>query len=138
MIGMLVVAHGRFASGLLDGAKLILGDLENIDAHELLEGADMDEFKEAMYEKIKKLDQGKGVMVLVDLFGATPFNTAGSLLGRLQEENIALRVITGVNLPMVLEGSFMRTQHDSVDTFYSELLGVGNESIVELKEAMGL
>lgn len=138
MIGMLVAAHGHYSSGLLDGAKLILGELENIDYIELTEGIDLEEFKEDYYQKIKALDNGKGVLVFVDLFGATPFNTAGSLLGQLKEDGINIRVITGVNLPMVLEGNFKREIHDSVDELYTELIAVGHESIVELKEAMGL
>lgn len=138
MIGILVAAHGKYASGLLDGAKLILGEYENMDSLELTEGLDLDLFKEDYYQKIKALDNGKGVLVFVDLFGATPFNTAGSLLGRLTEEGIKIRVITGVNLPMVLEGSFMREQHDSVDSLYKSLVEVGHESILEMKETMGL
>jgi PTS system mannose-specific IIA component len=53
-------------------------------------------------EAIKTVDQGKGVIVLTDLFGGTPSNLAISLM---KTENI--EVIAGVNLPMLirLEGA---------------------------------
>jgi PTS system ascorbate-specific IIA component len=48
-------------------------------------------------EEVKALDQGRGVLVLTDLFGATPGNIAAQLAdaGRVE-------VLTGVNLPMLL------------------------------------
>ena len=46
---------------------------------------------------IKKCDKGKGVIILVDLFGGTPGTLALSLL-----EETAVEVVTGVNLPMAL------------------------------------
>ena len=138
MIGILVAAHGTYPSGIMNAANLILGEFENTDYIELTEGIDMDIFKEDYFNKVKTLDQGKGVIIFVDLMGATPFNTAGSLLGRFQEEGIEVRVITGVNLPMLLEGNFLREAHESVDTLYTDILNIGKDGIVELKEAMNL
>lgn len=138
MIGLLVATHGKFASGLLDAAGLILGEIEKIDTIELTEGKDLDEFRNDYLNKIKALDSGKGVLVFVDLQNATPFNIAGSIMGALAQEGINIRVITGVNLPMLLETNFSRTNHESVETLYPEVLNTGKEGIVELREAVGL
>jgi PTS system mannose-specific IIA component len=53
-------------------------------------------------EAIAKVDAGKGVIILTDLFGGTPSNLAISLMRSQQIE-----VIAGVNLPMLirLEGA---------------------------------
>lgn len=138
MIGLLVATHGEFAHGLLDAAHLIIGEMENVDSVILTEGLDLDEYKETYESKIRALDKGQGVLIFVDIQNATPYNTAGSLMGVLNEAGINIRVVTGVNLPMLLETNFSRSNHESVDTLYSEVLQVGVDSIVELKEAVGL
>ena len=46
---------------------------------------------------IRFLDQGQGVLVLTDIYGATPSNIAARLLEPGQVEGIA-----GVNLPMLI------------------------------------
>ena len=40
-----------------------------------------------------------GVLILVDLLGASPFNVSAALM----ENNPRVQVVTGVNLPMLLE-----------------------------------
>jgi len=49
-------------------------------------------------EEIKALDSGHGVLVLTDMFGGTPSNLSLSFLKEKKVE-----VLTGVNLPMVVE-----------------------------------
>ena len=53
-------------------------------------------------EAIQRVDEGRGVVMLTDLFGGTPSNLAISLM---KSENV--EVIAGVNLPMLirLEGA---------------------------------
>lgn len=138
MIGILVATHGELASGLIDAGKLIIGDLENVDFISLHEGEIMDVFRNTFEKKIRSLDNGKGVMVLVDVQNATPFNVAGSLISRLQEDGINIRVVTGVNLPILLETNFIRHNHETVDELYSEIISIGKDSIVELKEMVGI
>lgn len=44
----------------------------------------------------KSLDQGDGVLILTDLFGATPFNISNAL----HDDHI--KIVTGLNLPMLM------------------------------------
>jgi len=97
MVGMLIVTHGRLGEGLLDAMQMIAGPQEKVDFVSLKEGDSIDELKERILSAVKMLDDGSGVLVFVDMFGASPSNAAAYLLN----ENV--EVITGVNLPMLLE-----------------------------------
>ncbi|MES2987281.1 MAG: PTS fructose transporter subunit IIA, partial [Pseudomonadota bacterium] len=58
---------------------------------------DMESRRADIAEAIKKVDDGKGVIVLSDLFGGTPSNLAISLM-----EAGKVEVIAGINLPMLI------------------------------------
>ena len=51
----------------------------------------------AVAAEIQRLDQGDGVLVLCDLYGATPCNRV--CIARTP----CIRIVTGCNLPMVLK-----------------------------------
>ena len=47
---------------------------------------------------MKKVNTGKGVVILTDMFGGTPSNLAISIM---EEEKV--EVVAGVNLPMLIK-----------------------------------
>lgn len=104
MVGVLVVAHGEMASGLLDAARMIVGDQEALLALSLQEMEDVEGLMAKVEEAISQVDTGEGVLVLVDLPGASPFNASARIA--MQREGI--EVVTGVNLPMLAELLVMR------------------------------
>lgn len=104
MVGVLVVAHGEMASGLLDAARMIVGDQEALLALSLQEMEDVEGLMAKVEEAISQVDTGEGVLVLVDLPGASPFNASARIA--MQREGI--KVVTGVNLPMLAELLVMR------------------------------
>lgn len=104
MVGVLVVAHGEMASGLLDAARMIVGDQEALLALSLQEMEDVEGLMAKVEEAIAQVDTGDGVLVLVDLPGASPFNASARIA--MQREGI--EVVTGVNLPMLAELLVMR------------------------------
>lgn len=104
MVGILVVAHGEMASGLLDAARMIVGDQEALLALSLQEMEDVEGLMDKVEGAISQVDTGEGVLVLVDLPGASPFNASARIA--MQREGI--EVVTGVNLPMLAELLVMR------------------------------
>ena len=83
---------------LLNAAELILGRLEAASAISITQTTESEELLMTISGKIKTLDRGKGVLVLTDMFGGTPSNLSFSFL-----EEKTVEVLTGVNLPMVVE-----------------------------------
>ena len=99
MVGILLVTHGQMASGLLNATELIVGEQEAVATIELKEMDAIDALEASIDQEVLKLNSGDGVLVLVDLFGASPFNASARVAVRYPDVD----VITGMNLPMLLE-----------------------------------
>ncbi len=97
-IGILLIGHTPFASALLGCAQHVYGsEPEAIAVLDVTPDCDPAAVIEKAEKAVAALDRGRGVLVLTDLFGATPGNIAAQLArsGRVE-------VLTGVNLPMLL------------------------------------
>jgi len=129
MVGMLIVTHGRLGEGLLDAMQMIAGPQEKVDFVSLKEGDSIDELKDKILNAVKTLDDGSGVLVFVDMFGASPSNAAAYLLN----ENV--EVITGVNLPMLLEIVSFR-ESSSLQELGANAMTAGVESVKNLTQLL--
>lgn len=98
MAGVLVVAHNHLGESLLDCVKHVLGDVpENVRVLSVFADDDPQQKLAEGRSLIKELDRGKGVLILSDIYGATPSNVARQLC---HAEHIM--GVAGVNLPMLL------------------------------------
>jgi PTS system mannose-specific IIA component len=97
-IGVVVVSHGQFATELLNAAEMIVGDLPGFIAVSIGWHDDVTVARDAIALAIEKVDRGRGVLLLTDMFGGTPSNLGLSFLeaGRID-------VVTGANLPMLIK-----------------------------------
>lgn len=106
MIALLIVAHGNLGDSLIQCAGHVLGKrpdaLENLDLSACTDPAEM---LDRAQERLAELDQGDGVLILTDVYGATPCNTVCKILRDSQVEAVA-----GVNLPMLLKALTYRDQ----------------------------
>ncbi len=98
MLGLLVVTHGDVAKELVDSVRKIVGRIKNLDAVSIDWNDDVDEATRRIEEARERVDRGKGVLLLTDMFGGTPTNLALSML-----EPGKLEIVTGVNLPMLIK-----------------------------------
>ena len=97
MIGLILVTHGRLAEEFLVALEHVVGPQQQVATICIGPRDDMESRRKEIAAAIRKVDTGKGVVILSDLFGGTPSNLAISLLdaGRVE-------VIAGVNLPMLI------------------------------------
>ncbi len=106
MIGILIVSHGAFGESLIHSASHVLGK-RPLFLRQL--GVTVHDDPEALLpvaeDLIRFLDQGDGVLVLTDIYGATPANVACKLLKPGRIEGIA-----GVNLPMLIRALNYRNE----------------------------
>ncbi|MDP9085205.1 MAG: PTS sugar transporter subunit IIA [Pseudomonadota bacterium] len=102
MIGLVLVTHGRLAAEFITAMEHVVGPQEAIEGICIDADDDMEARRGDIAAAISKVDRGKGVIILTDLFGGTPSNLAISLM-----KNDQIEVIAGVNLPMLirLEGA---------------------------------
>ncbi|MEM3926391.1 MAG: PTS sugar transporter subunit IIA [Desulfurococcaceae archaeon] len=130
MANIVLITHGKYGEGLVDALALLLGD-EAIKGIHVITLGPLDS-PESLYEKIKDVvngvDHEKGVLILVDLFGGTPSRVAAQLLS----EGFNVEVISGVNLPMLVEIVLQRdkTAKDLVEI----AIRSGVEGIVDIGE----
>ena len=81
MIGVLVVTHGSIGEALLSSASQILGSPPAQTATlSVWRQDDPDDLVLRARELLESLDAGDGVLVLTDIFGATPGNVVSRLL----------------------------------------------------------
>lgn len=98
---ILVLTHGNAGEALVKSAEMIISTLENVQAFSLLPGMSPEEFIEIVKAHLDTLR--KGVLILTDLFGGTPFNVAMAL-----SKNYDINVVSGVNIAMIIEGDLLR------------------------------
>ena len=97
-IGGVVVSHGQLATELLSAAETIVGPIDHMVAVSIGWHDDVDVARDEIARAIERVDRGRGVLVLTDMFGGTPTNIAATFLG----EERPIEVVTGANLPMII------------------------------------
>jgi PTS system mannose-specific IIA component len=130
MIGIVLMSHGKFADGLYDSVKLIFGEVANIKAVSLLKGQNIEDFKKEVVKTLDESDTGDGALALVDLFGASPCNASMFAQKELKEKGKKIKIVTGMNLAMVLETIGMR-DYSSLDELAKIAINCGREGIQE-------
>ena len=81
MIGVLIVTHGEIGRALLESASQILGNAQTQTATlSVWRQNDPDDLVLRAREILDQIDAGDGVLVLTDIFGATPGNVVSRLL----------------------------------------------------------
>lgn len=110
MIGIILASHGPLCNGIKESAEMIAGPLNNCETIPLLQGDTPEEYSEKLEKAIERLDQGQGVIVVVDIRGGTPFNQA---LFLSKSKNIT--ILMGLNLPMLLALTLSRNDDSEME-----------------------
>jgi len=126
MVGILIVAHGALGEALIHGASHVLGKRPlqvqqlGVTIHD-----DPDAILPQAQELARQLDSGEGVLVLTDIFGATPSNIATRLLKPGRIEGLA-----GASLPMLIRALTYR--EEPLAAVVKKAASGGQEGVVRL------
>ncbi|WP_311370475.1 PTS sugar transporter subunit IIB [Anaerococcus hydrogenalis] len=132
MIGIILASHGEFANGIRQSGEMIFGEQEKLETAVLLPSMGPDDLRAELEEKIKKLDCQE-ILFLVDLWGGTPFNQVSALMDG-HEENWA--VLTGLNLPMLIEALGSRLMEEKSHDLAKALLEPAKEGVKTKPESL--
>ncbi len=126
MIGILIIAHGTFGESLIHCASHVLNK-RPARVRQLGVTAQDDPLLLLPHARalVKELDHGHGVLVLSDIYGATPCNIAAKLLVPGKVEGIA-----GVNLPMLIRALTYRDR--DMATIIGKAISGGCEGVVRM------
>jgi PTS system mannose-specific IIA component len=125
MIGILIVTHGQLGEALIEAAELIVGNrpaaMESVSI-DLSENAE--KLRGKISQGIKKVEDREGILILTDMFGGTPSNLSYSFL-----EEGRIEVLSGVNLPVVIQAASLRDKDMKLDELAANLEVFGKKSI---------
>ena len=114
MIGMVLVTHGRLAEELIAALEHVVGPQTHVGTVCIGPDDDIEQRRVQILERVAEADQGKGVVLLTDMFGGTPSNLAISVMDKAPVE-----VIAGVNLPMLIKLASVRETESLADAVAS-------------------
>jgi mannose PTS system EIIA component len=97
-VGVLIITHNSIGPSLLATANDMLGACPlQLKMLSITRASRPESLQKQAQELIKNLDTGHGVLILTDMYGSTPSNIAC-----YAAEGKHVRVITGLNLPMLI------------------------------------
>ena len=100
---MVLVTHGRLAEEFIAALEHVVGEQDDVKAVCIGPDDDMEQRRREILDCVAQVDNGRGVVLLTDMFGGTPSNLAISVMQRERIE-----VIAGVNLPMLIKLASVR------------------------------
>jgi PTS system mannose-specific IIA component len=118
-----IVTHGHLAGELLAAAEMIIGPISHIAAVSIGWHDDVDAARDEVQRAITRVSQGRGVLLLTDMFGGTPTNIASMFL-----DEGSVEVATGVNLPMVIKLA-TSTPEESLSEIARKICDQGRQGI---------
>jgi PTS system mannose-specific IIA component len=124
MIGILIISHGTLGESLIHSVSHVMGGQPpmlqqfSIGAHD-----DPVVVLPRAKKMVEELDDGHGVLVLSDIYGATPCNLVTKLLQPGRIEGVA-----GVNLPMLVR--VLTYRNGSLDKLVEKAVSGGREGVV--------
>ena len=126
MIGVLLISHGAIGESLLASAEAILGSKQaRVATLGVSRSDDPDKVLARARQLAAQLDEGAGLLVLTDMFGATPCNVAARLLADGRVEGVS-----GVSLPMLVR--VLSGRDGSLPAAVQRALSGGAEGVVHM------
>jgi len=98
LVGAVIVTHGHLASEFVVVAEMIVGPIPHVTPASIDWHDDVDVARQELERAIARVSQGRGVLLLTDMFGGSPTDIASMFLS-----DSGIEVVTGVNLPMVIK-----------------------------------
>src|SRR6266536_1811213 len=123
LVGGVIVTHGHLANELLAAAEMIVGPISNVTTASIDWHDDVDVAREVLERAIARVSQGRGVLLLTDMFGGAPTDIASMFLDKSEIE-----VVTGVNLPMILKLA-VQSEGESLADVARRVYEAGREGI---------
>ena len=124
MIGIVIVTHCQLGEALIGAAQFIIGSQpESLESVSIDLNENAEKLRNKISQGIKNVKGQEGVLILTDMFGGTPSNLSYSFL-----EEGRIEVLSGVNLPILIQAASMRNKM-KLDELAANLESFGKKSI---------
>ena len=128
LVGILIIAHGDLGNSLIHCANHVMGKApEQLACLAVSTSDDPISLLPQAQAYVKHLNTGAGVLVLSDMYGATPCNLVTKLLQPNMVEGVA-----GVNLPMLVR--VLNYRHEKLASVLEKAISGGREGVVHFTQ----
>lgn len=129
-MAMILLSYGKMAADILNSVQLLTGkSVNNVSAFGLKESDDPDILSQKVNREISKYYDDEVVYIVFDYRGGTPGNIA---IG-LTQDYPQLQVISGLNLPLVL--NYISQETDFKKTIQiKKLVSVGQDGVSDVTD----
>ena len=126
MVGIILATHGDFATGILQSASMIFGEQPNVAAVTLQPSEGPDDVRRKMEEAVASFEDPEQVLILVDLWGGTPFNQSNGLIAGHEDK---WAIVAGLNLPMLIDAYASRMMMETAHELAVQISGSAKEGV---------
>lgn len=125
-MNLIIASHGTLCEGLADAFHMLASSEIPITTVSLNDTG-IDDFRKRLVAEVEKSKGTSKTLILTDLYGGTPFNESFALY-LADPEN--LRVVAGVNFPMLIEAGMAAPDTDDLDEIVSIAIQAGTAGVV--------
>lgn len=133
MVGIILATHGDFAKGILQSGSMIFGDQPNVVAVTLQPSEGPADIRGKMEEAVASFDDPDQVLIMVDLWGGTPFNQANGLISGHED---TWAIVAGLNLPMLIDAYASRMTMETAQEIAVQISGSGKDGVKIYPESL--
>ncbi|MCI6859445.1 MAG: PTS sugar transporter subunit IIB [Eubacterium sp.] len=133
MVGIILATHGNFATGIQQSASMIFGDQPNVAAVTLQPNEGPDDVRKKMEEAVASFEDPDQVLILVDLWGGTPFNQANGLISGHED---TWAIVAGLNLPMLIDAYASRMTMETAHELAAQISGSAKDGVKIYPESL--
>jgi len=130
-----LIAHAPLASAWAACATHILGISAQIESQfecvDIASDVPIEATVKQLAQRLSPNNPGDGLLVLSDIFGATPFNIARRVVQQLQAQGQAATLLTGTNLCMLLKALTLAAEHADIHVLAEHILQSGHKGIMQ-------
>ncbi|MDD5644996.1 MAG: PTS sugar transporter [bacterium] len=129
MIGAVIAAHGNLAKDLVAAAEQIVGKIEKLAIVCQFTNDKQKDIEKNIVNAVESVDSPDGVLILVDVFGGSSSNIGM----RLKSKNNKLMIVTGINLPMLMDLAVHRKE-TNIQKLADRIANTGRKSVFTAKD----
>lgn len=127
MYEIIVATHGKLSEGFRDTIDMVMGERKGVYFIEFSQNDEVDNLREKFINTINSIKNENEILILTDLFGGTPCNTAIKIS---LESELKIRILSGINLPMLIEA--VLNQDNILDEVIEAILSSSKQGIINI------
>lgn len=125
-MNILLVSHGDLCVGIKNAYRMLVASDDNVSTISLVPERGVGAFRNNLRMWLGSLHEGEDVLILADLWGGTPFNESYACF---LEDPVHLRLVSGLNLPMLLTVGLESLTSDNLEALYQLAISAGAKGV---------